>query len=221
MRPTWQGGREELLGQLVRLVEQFIQSDRIVITPTTFATDDLRRRLIITLNMTKIVQHIWDAIRYDNAERRELVLDQDKPIRTTGDLGTWYTTKPCEYTKHSHINFCVYDSTWEAGDAFTVDRHPAVEAWVKNDHIGFSIYYVYRGVVRRYYPDFIIKLKTGEHLVLETKGRDDEQNKTKRAFLNEWVEAVNEDGRFGRWQWAVSFQPGDVVDILAERGKAS
>jgi type III restriction enzyme len=216
MRPTWPGSREELLGQLVRLVEQFIKSDRIIIKPAPFAEDDLRRRLIITLNMTKIVQHIWEAIRYDNAERRELVLDQDRPVRTTGDLGTWYTAKPCEYTKRSHINFCVYDSTWEAGEAFQLDRHPAVTAWVKNEHIGFNIYYVYRGVVRRYYPDFIARLANGEHLVLETKGRDDDQNRTKRTFLNEWVEAVNEDGRFGRWRWAVSFEPGDIVDILAE-----
>jgi type III restriction enzyme len=215
MRPTWRGGREQLLGQLVRLVEQFIRSDRIEIRPAAFSDDDLRRRLLITLNMTKIVQHMWEAIRYENAEQRELVLDRDRPIRTTGDLGTWHTTKPCEYTRRSHINFCVYDSTWEATDAFQLDRHPAVEAWVKNEHIGFNIYYVYRGVVRRYYPDFIIRLVTGEHLILETKGRDDDQNRSKRAFLQEWVEAVNADGRFGRWRAGVSFQPGDIHDILA------
>ena len=29
-------------------------------------------------------------------------------------MRTWFTGKPCEYTERSHINFCVYDSTWEA-----------------------------------------------------------------------------------------------------------
>jgi hypothetical protein len=38
--------------------------------------------------------------------------------------------------------------------------------------------------------------------------------KTKRAFLDEWVKAVNDHGGFGHWQWAVSSEPGDVVDIL-------
>ena len=74
--------------------------------------------------------------------------------------------------------------------------------------------YVFKGVVYKYRPDFIIWLKTGNFLVLETKGQETDQDKTKRAFLDEWVKAVNEHGGFGHWQWAVSKQPGDVVDIL-------
>ena len=69
-------------------------------------------------------------------------------------------------------------------------------------------------VVHKYQPDFIVRLKTGSLLVLEIKGQDTDQDKTKRKFLDEWVKAVNEHGGFGRWQWAVSKQPGDVVDIL-------
>ncbi len=55
--------------------------------------------------------------------------------------------------KSSHINSCVQDSTWEAGEAFQLDHDPGVAAWVKNDHLGFEILYVYRGVVRKYRPD--------------------------------------------------------------------
>jgi hypothetical protein len=29
---------------------------------------ELRRRLIITLNMTRVVQHIWEALRQENTE---------------------------------------------------------------------------------------------------------------------------------------------------------
>ena len=36
----------------MRLVEQFIRSDKIAIHPPLFYQDELRRRLIITLNMT-------------------------------------------------------------------------------------------------------------------------------------------------------------------------
>jgi type III restriction enzyme len=165
--------------------------------------------------MTKVVQHIWEAIRFENAEKLEPIFDRDRPIRSTGDMGTWYTGKPCEYSKRSHINVCVYDSAWEASEAFELDHHPAVEAWVKNDHLGFEVLYVYRGVVRKYRPDFLIRLKTGEHLVLETKGKETEQDQTKRRFLKEWVEAVNAHGGFGQWRSAVSRNPGDLKDIVS------
>ncbi|MDE0485507.1 MAG: DEAD/DEAH box helicase family protein [Nitrospira sp.] len=221
MQTNWQGGKAFLLAQLVRLVEQFIRSDQINITPALFVRDDLKRRLIITLNMTKVVQHIWEAIRFENTEKLEPVFDRDHPIRSTGDIGTWYTGKPCEHTVKSHINFCVYDSTWEASEAFELDHNPEVAAWVKNDHLGFEVLYVYRGVVRKYRPDFLIRLMSGDMLVLETKGRDSEQDRTKRQFLEEWVNAVNAHGGFGRWIWAVSTTPGDIPDILARHSRAT
>ena len=52
MQKNWKGSKEFLLAQLVRLVEQFIGSGKISITPALFHQDDLKRRLIITLNMT-------------------------------------------------------------------------------------------------------------------------------------------------------------------------
>ena len=221
MQANWPGGKAFLLAQLVRLVEQFIRSDRINITPALFVHDDLKRRLIITLNMTKVVQHIWEAIRFENTEKLEPVFDRDHPIRSTGDMGTWYTGKPCEHTVKSHINCCVYDSAWEASEAFELDHNPAVEAWVKNDHLGFEVLYVYRGVVRKYRPDFIIRLSSGDMLVLEVKGQDSDQDRTKRRFLDEWVKAVNAHGGFGRWVWAVSTTPGDIPDILARHSCAT
>ena len=130
-------------------------------------------------------------------------------------MRTWYTGKPCEYTVRSHINFCVFDSAWEASEAFVLDRAPEVAAWVKNDHLGFEVFYVHCGVVRKYRPDFLIRLASGDVLVLETKGQDRDQDRTKRRFLAEWVDAVNAHGGFGRWCWNVSKAPADIRDILA------
>ena len=215
MAEKWQGDRTFLLAQLVRLVEQFIRSGKIVITPALFLVDNLKRRLVITLNMNKVVQHIWEAIRHENAERLEPVFDRDRPLRATGDMRTWYTGKPCEPAALSHINFCVFDSTWEASEAFVLDRASEVAAWVKNDHLGFEVFYVYQGVVRKYRPDFLIRLISGDMLVLETKGQDTDRDRTKRKFLAEWVEAINQHGGFGRWAWDVSTTPGGIRDILA------
>ena len=215
MEEKWQGDRAFLLAQLVRLVDQFIRSGKIAITPALFMVNDLKRRLVITLNMNKVVQHIWEAIRHENTKRLEPIFDRDRPIRSTGDMRIWYTGKPCEPAARSHINFCVFDSTWEASEAFVLDRAPEVVAWVKNDHLGFEVFYVFQGVVRKYRPDFLIRLTSGTMLVLETKGQDTDRDRTKRMFLAEWVEAVNQHSGFGRWSCDVSTTPGDLRDILA------
>ncbi|MDE2149815.1 MAG: DEAD/DEAH box helicase family protein [Gammaproteobacteria bacterium] len=215
MKGDWRGNREILLAQLVRLVETFISSDRIRVVPGPFARDELRRRLILTLNMARVVHHIWQAIRFENAEAIAPVFDHERPIRSTGDMQRWFTGKPCGATARSHINYCVYDSTWEAGEAFALDCHPAVAAWAKNDHLGFEILYIHRGVVHKYRPDFIVKLVNGTCVVLETKGQDDAQSRAKRRFLGEWIEAVNACGGFGRWRHDVSSNPGDLREIIA------
>lgn len=218
MHKDWKGSKEVLLAQLVRLVEVFIRSGKIAITPPLFYQEELRRRLIITLNMTRVVQHIWDAVRFENTESLEPVFDRDHPIRSTADMATWYTGKPCERTKRSHINFAVYDSTWEASDSYVLDETPEiVSAWAKNDHLGFEVLYIYRGVVRKYRPDFLVRLVNGDMLILETKGKDTEQDRVKRRFLAEWVEAVNNQGGFGRWSWDVATEPGEIRDILVRQ----
>ena len=214
MKQTWQGNREVLLAQLVGIVEKFIRSNRIDISPPLFYQDELRRRLIITLNLSRLVQHVWDAVRQENTERIVPVFDRDHPIRSTGEMRTWYTGKPCERTLRSHINVCVYDSAWESSDSFVLDNSDSVTAWVKNDHIGFEVMYVYRGVVRKYRPDFLVRLKNGDMLVLETKGQDTEQDQIKRRYLDEWTQAVNAQGGFGKWCWAVAKEPGEIRDIL-------
>ena len=220
MKHTWQGSREVLLAQLVQIVEQFIRSDCIVIKPQVYNQDELHRRLIITLNMSRVVQHVWEAVRQENTERLEPVFDRDHPIRSTGDMRTWYTGKPCERTKKSHINVCVYDSTWEASDAYVLDHSDAVSAWVKNDHLGFEVLYLYAGVVRKYRPDFLVRLVNGEILVLETKGHDSEQDQVKRCYLAEWCEAVNAHGGFGCWRWAVARHSGEIRDLLENTARA-
>ena len=214
MKPTWAGNREYLLAQVIHIVERVLQSDRITLYPPLWNEIPIQRRIALTLSMTRIVQHIWEAIRCENTESIELVLDSEHPIRSTGDMPVWYTGRPCEITRKSHINMCVYDSTWEASEAFELEQNPMVDAWVKNDHLGFHILYIYNGAVRKYWPDFIVRLADGSHLVLETKGQDTQQDRTKREFLDEWVRAVNINGGFDVWKWAVSTHPSDLRAII-------
>jgi len=214
MKPSWKGNREFLLAQVIRLTEQYLTSGRIVISPELFNTDDVRRRVMLTLNMTKVVQHIWEAIRFENALAVVPQFDKERPIRSTGDMQPWFTRRPCEPAVRSHINLCVYDSKWEASESFELDRNSNAAAWAKNDHLGFEILYVFRGVVRKFRPDYLIRLKNNKMLVLEVKGQDTHESKTKREFLDEWTRAVNQHGSFGTWAQDVSFTPRDLPSIL-------
>jgi type III restriction enzyme len=220
-RTGWTGSPDHLLGQLIGLVEQFIHSDRIEIHPLLFSQEPLRRRVLLAMSMSRIVGHLKTAIRAENTQHRHLVLDEMNPVRSTGDMRPWFTSRPCQPTTRSHISHCVYDSTWESAEAFWLDHDSAdktVIAWAKNDHLGFDVRYVFEGGVSKYWPDFLIRLRNGKTLVLEVKGKNRPRDIAKRAAMRDWVEAVNADGRFGQWCCDVSFTPGDVIDILARHG---
>jgi type III restriction enzyme len=218
MAPNWTGNKEYLLIQLVRIVEDFIDSDKMYIQSPTYR-EDLKRRLLILLNMNKIVQHLFTAIRFENTQTVAPVFNKENALKSTANMITWFTSRPCEPTVKSNISHVVFDSTWEASESFELDRNPDVRSWAKNDHLGFTIDYVFKGIIHKYYPDFLIRLSNGKMLILEVKGKDDQQNRTKRQYLNEWVEAVNTDGRFGKWAWAVSFRTSDIKDIIRKHAQ--
>lgn len=214
IKPSWKGNKDELVAQVIQLTDKVVRSRKICVEPDFYDNDDMRRRIIITLNMNKVIQHIWEAIRFENTQTLLPIFDSAHPIRSTGDVRPWYTGKPCEYTLKSHISSCVFEGRWEACEAGALDRNKNVDAWVKNDHLGFEIYYTYQGIVHKYRPDFIIRLKNGTHLVLEVKGQDTQQDRTKREFLDEWIRAVNTHAGFGKWCWAVAFHPNELEGII-------
>lgn len=213
-KQNWKGNQYDFMAQLLKLTEEFIQSDKVRIKTDLFNQDPTRRNILITLNISRIIQHFWLAIKDQNAALLEPVFDKEKPIRSTSDMPTWYTSKPNIWHEKSHINYTVFDSTWEGNNANILDTHAAVKAFVKNDHLGFSIKYHFKGVVRNYYPDYIIHLKNGDYLILEVKGQDSDETRAKRDFLNLWVKAVNQTNKFGTWHWAVVFNSHEIHDIL-------
>jgi type III restriction enzyme len=211
---NWRGNQFDFLSQLLKLTEEFLRSDKIVIKTNLFNQDKTRKNILLTLNISRIIQHFWVAIKDQNAEVLTPVFDNERPIRSSSDMPTWYSSKPNTWHDKSHVNFTVFDSTWEANNANIIDRHPLVKAFVKNDHLGFFIKYNYRGIIKNYIPDYIIELTNGDKLVLEVKGQDSDENRVKREFLNLWVKAVNETQRFGKWHWAVVFNSCEIHDIL-------
>lgn len=219
MKSSWksEGTKYALLGQVIRLVEEYLKSGAIIINPPLYNTDPVRQRIIYMMNMNKIVQHLWGFIKLEQTERIVPIFDQNKRVRSTNDMPTWFTSKPCFITQHSQISHCVFDSAWEATESYVLEKNPHVTAWVKNDHLGFEILYVFDGVVRKYTPDFLIKLDNGKTLILETKGQETRRDKEKRKALTEWVTAVNQCGEFGEWCNDVSYNVADVDGIIVRQ----
>ena len=206
----FKGSKQTLIAQLIKITERFISSNKLIIKPETINADPLRRRLIITLSMTRVVEYLLELIKEENYEEIEPIYDKDKPVKSTNDMFPWFTGKPCEHTKKSHINMCVYDSTWESSHAYHLDKNKKVQAWVKNDHLGFEILYLFKGIVKKYRPDYIIKIDEKEFVILETKGKITEMDKAKQAAAEEWTRGINNTKKFGTWQYKLSNDPSDI-----------
>ena len=218
MKNSWQskGTEYALFGQIVKLVNEYLNSDKIEIEPPLWATNDLRKRVLYKLEMNKIVEHLFKFIELEQTEKILPEFDISKKVRSAADMQTWYTSRPCFITKKSNISHVVYDSSWENTTSYILEKNPNVLAWAKNDHLGFEIIYFFEGAARKYYPDFLIKLTNGKILVLETKGKETRADVEKRKALIEWIEAINALREYGEWLQDISYNIADMDGIIAK-----
>jgi type III restriction enzyme len=212
---NWEGDPGSHMGQLIKIIDEFLDSDKIEYKiPKYEGTEDLKK-IVIALNLQKIINHIGNFIRSSSKEEPKTVLDAVRPERSTATAPTWYTSKPTQPIQKSQISHIVIDSKWEGiGVEFERNRIPGLVSWAKNDHLGFEIYYLWQGQAHTYYPDFIIKFEGDRFIVLEVKGQEKEQDKAKWSATEEWVKAVNANGRFGTWEFKVLKDPKDLYEIV-------
>ena len=202
------------LAQVIHLTEEYLRNGRIKIMPEIFGNNSVRRNIVYALNMERIINYLWKYITSENTERLLPVLDPMKNVCSTGDMSSWYTSRPSHETTKSHINRCVYDSTWEASTEYFLESSNQVKAWAKNDHLGFYVSYMHKGTVKRYIPDFLIRLANDKTLILEVKGIESEQDKAKREALSDWVRVVNDMQTYGEWVCDVVSSPSNVESII-------
>jgi type III restriction enzyme len=82
-----------------------------------------------------------------------------------------------------------------------------VAAYVKNDHLGFSIPYTHEGITRQYLPDCLVRLEDTDDgvprtLIVEVSGAQKAPGPTAEKAATartSWVPAVNNHGDFGLW----------------------
>lgn len=120
----------------------------------------------------------------------------------------------------SHVNYVVADTKkWEQTTAYVLDRNNCVDAFVKNEHLGFTIPYLHNGQPHDYVPDFVVRLKRPQgaeplHLILETKGFDPLKD-IKAQAAERWATAVNADRTYGRWVYRMVKSISEIAPVLA------
>jgi len=155
-----------------------------------------------------VIERLVEAIHPDKSagESPEIpIYEAHRGKGSTDDVNFW-TSKQVRDVVNSHVNCIVADTwQWEQAAAYIIDTHPAVDAFVKNAGLGFTISYFDNDEKHDYIPDFIIRFKTPKlnYFILETKGYDLLRDVKRNAAIR-WCNAINADGKHGYWQYAMT-----------------
>lgn len=167
-----------------------------------------------------VIERLAAAIRPDPSAGETPEVPQYETNRGPGSTADvdFRTTRPIREVVHSHVNYVVADTRqWEQAAAYVLDNHPMVEAFVKNAGLGFTVPYFHNGQAHDYEPDFIVRLNGDPplHLILETKGYDI-RKEVKAQAAQRWVDAVNAEGSYGYWKYAVAEKVGAIEALVCE-----
>lgn len=168
-----------------------------------------------------IVERLFDAIEPDTDAGEAPLLPRIERYRPEGSSREvmFRTTRNVKETKISHVSHIVLDSKWESSVAYRFEQlAPFVEAYVRNDHLDFTVPYEFEGKSHDFIPDYIVRIVRADgsklNVVVETKGYEREQDRAKESALGRWVRAVNYHGGFGHWALIWSTDPATISGEL-------
>jgi len=148
------------------------------------------------------------------------VLDPYRPVGSTNGV-FFQTSLHCVKTVRSHIShIACHSKVWERDIAVKLEQNPRVESYARNYKRGFTIPYDWAGQTHPYEPAFIVRLRRNDgsvlKLVLEVKGMTDNRDRAKEAGARRWVDAVNNWGKLGQWQYITVAELARLDEVLAE-----
>ena len=196
--------KRHLFPQIQRIARRWIDGGYLVCKGVPVGA------ILYESSLAAAAQKIHIALSSATDSPVKAVLDPYNPKGSTSHVN-FITSKSCWTTgarpPKSQISHVVLDSSWEEQLALTLENHPRVLAYAKNQAMGFEVPYLDGAVMRRYIPDFLVRLDLGGdeplNLVLEVKGFRGEDAKIKAATMRDlWVPGVNALGGFGRWEFA-------------------
>ncbi len=226
MQNKWEPGKGpqlHLFGQFKRIVRQWLDSC-LECKGGTFPAQ-LGYATIADMACDRIIAAI---VRSQVGEKRpKVVLDPYAPEGSTATVN-FYTSKDSYETdpRRSHLNYAVLDSGWEGEFCRVVEEHPLVRAYVKNQGMGFEVPYRLGSEMKRYIPDFIVRIDDGHgendllNLVAEVKGYRREDAKEKKSTMETyWIPGVNTLGTYGRWAFAEFREVFEIRTELRSRDR--
>ncbi len=197
--------RQHLFGQIQRICRRWLDEGWLQLR------GGVQLGAVLYLGIADTVAEIIaNAIIRSSGDDRQprAVLDSYEPQGSTASVN-FQTTKAVWKTdaRKSHISHVTLDSEWEGELARVLEAHPRVIAYAKNQGMQFEVPYRIGRSVRRYIPDFLVRLDLGGGevvtLVLETKGFRGLDAQLKADTMHTlWVPGVNVLGTHGRWTFA-------------------
>jgi type III restriction enzyme len=213
-QPSCEAPAHVLFPQLVRIAHRYLRDRVQPISPADI------RDVFLSPYYGWVIERLVGAITPDTSSGEAPEIPRYETSRgpgSTAEVDFW-TSREVREVVHSHLNYVVADTRqWEQSAAYVIDTHELVEAFVKNAGLGFAIPYLNNGEPHDYVPDFIIRLR-GEptrYLILETKGFDPLTEVKQQAAMR-WVKAVQAEGSYGRWYYAMARKPEDVRTRIEE-----
>jgi len=206
-----------LFPQLVNIARQWM-SRCVTIKDNAFI-----QMLLITENAHFAAERIYTSIagaRQGQVKLRPIL----RPYDATGstryvDFDTTRAVYPSDPNK-CHISHVVADTeSWEQKMAQALEEMDEVICYVKNQGLEFTIPYVIDGNEKKYYPDFIVRLRRPDgdliNLIVEVTGEKKREKAAKvAAARNLWVPAVNNHGELGKWAFIEISDPWDAKNTI-------
>jgi type III restriction enzyme len=208
-----------LFPQLAAIVRRYIR-EKVRVHPPAEVID-----LLLAPYYGWVIERLLEAIRPDTSQGEAPEVPRYESNRgpgSTADVDFW-TSRDVREVNRSHLNYCVADTAkWEQSAAYYIDTHGSTDAFVKNSGLGFAIPYLHNGQMHDYVPDYIVRLKADapKYLILETKGYDPLED-VKRAAAERWVAAVNADGTYGTWKYALAHRPTEVIQTISKAARGT
>lgn len=191
-----------------RLVNAFLEGAGVTDDQAAKGWSEARRLQAVAALARVIREHISNRPKVTDYEFVPVTLPVE-PLTTSEDFADGHDTaapfrKGYAYGgwRKNVMPVASFDAgTTEWTLARMLDRDPSVKWWLRLEANGDAYIQTERG---RYFPDFIVLDKAGEHWLVEAKADKDVLDPTvvhKRERAEAWARAVQDEEEFGVWRY--------------------